>query len=144
MRRAQRVAPDDCAFGKALRARGANEIGRQHLEHRRALIARDARHGQQRQRCDRENEMLEPVDERLPRSHVVVHDVGSTMPPAGRIAPPVGEGEQNHQRAPEIGKRIEQQQHARTHSIEPTSAARRLQHADDAAEHEARARARVR
>ena len=59
------------------------------------------------------------------------------MSPAGKHRPPIREEQQNHQRAPEVRERIEEEQHAELTRSNQLPASRRLQHADDDAEHEA-------
>ena len=65
---AQRMAPHGAAPTQSLRDRRAHPVARHHLEQRAALVTRDRRRGQQRERADRKHEMPEPIERALRRT----------------------------------------------------------------------------
>src|ERR1700686_4754560 len=72
---AERVAAQNLALSESLETRGADIIGRKHIEKSGALIPRDHGGRQQHQSERGEREMVEAVDESSPESHVLVHHI---------------------------------------------------------------------
>jgi len=132
---AERVAAQNLALSESLETRGADVIGRKHIEKSGALIPRDYGGRQQHQSERGEREMAQSVDESSPESHVVVHHIDRA--PNRKERQPIGEGEQCEDCEPEIRHRKEKEGDPTQSVIDNRAAAGNLDEGDEDAEGEA-------